>query len=183
MFDTTADTALVSVIDTSARAESAAAARRLAAIAELVTRHADGPTDRAHWSCDNWDAMAAEVAAAQNISHSLASSQMYLAMTLRNRLPAVGALLAEGAISLRLAGSIAWHTDLVNDPQALRVIDAILANDARRYGPLSQGKTAQAIDAIVDRYDPAALRRSRAGTRGRDVVITQAENDASTATL
>ena len=74
MFDTAGDAALVSAIDAAARAESAAAARRLAAIAELVTRHGDGPTDRAHWCCDNWDAMAAEVAAAQNISHSMASS-------------------------------------------------------------------------------------------------------------
>jgi hypothetical protein len=91
------DAAVLAAIDASARAESAAAARRLAAIAELVARRADGPADRAHWSCDNWDAMAAEVAAAQNISHAMASSQMYLAVALRNRLPKVGALLAESA--------------------------------------------------------------------------------------
>jgi aminoglycoside N3'-acetyltransferase len=75
MFDKAGNAALVSAIVASAREESAAAARRLAAIAELVTRHADGPTNHANWSCDNWDAMAAEVAAAQNISHSMASGQ------------------------------------------------------------------------------------------------------------
>jgi hypothetical protein len=59
------DAALVTAIDASARAESVAAARRLAAIAELVARHADGPTRSAHWPCDNWDVIAAEVAAAR----------------------------------------------------------------------------------------------------------------------
>ncbi len=67
------DAAVVAGIEEAARAEAAAAARRLSAIAELVSRHADGPTHHAHWSCDNWDAIAAEVAAAQNISHTMAS--------------------------------------------------------------------------------------------------------------
>ncbi|WP_156766797.1 DUF222 domain-containing protein, partial [Mycobacterium sp. E2327] len=75
MFDSQApDADVVDAITDGARAEAAAAARRLAAIAELVTRRADGATDRAHWSCDNWDAIAAEVAAAQGISHALASA-------------------------------------------------------------------------------------------------------------
>jgi hypothetical protein len=81
------DAAVVAAITEGARVEAAAAARRLAAIAELVARRADGPTDCAHWSCDNWDAIAAEVAAAQGISHSVASGQMYLGVALRDRLP------------------------------------------------------------------------------------------------
>jgi hypothetical protein len=39
-----------------------------------------------------------------------------------------------------------------------------------KFGPLSATKTALAIDAIVDRYDPEAVRRARASARGRDVV-------------
>ena len=92
---------VLAAIGLCARAEAAAAARRLEAVAELVARRADGPTDSANWSCDNWDAIAAEVAAAQGISHAMASGQMYLASALRQRLPRVGALLAEGAISAR----------------------------------------------------------------------------------
>ncbi|QUR68559.1 HNH endonuclease signature motif containing protein [Mycobacterium spongiae] len=183
MFDRVADRVVVSEMADSARAEAAAAARRLAAIAELVTRHADGPADRAYWSCDNWDAIAAQVAAALNVSHGLASSQMYLAMALRDRLPAVAALFAEGTLSLRLVSAIAWHTALIKDPGALREVDAVLASAARQFGPLSQAKTAQAIDAIVDRYDPAALRRTRAGARGREVVIAPDDNNDGTATL
>jgi hypothetical protein len=178
-----ADAGVVAAIAECARVEAAAAARRLAAIAELVGRRADGPTDCAHWSCDNWDAIAAEVAAAQGISHAMASGQMYLGVALGNRLPRVAALFAQGALSARLASSIVWHTDLIKDPDTLRLVDETLAQDATHFGPLSVSKTAQAIDAIVDRHDPAAVRRARAGGRGRDVVISPADDHSGTANL
>lgn len=177
------DAAVAAAIADCARAEAAAGARRLAAIAELVRRRADGPTDRTRWSCDNWDAMAAEVAAAQGISHAMASGQMYLALALRNRLPRVGALFADGAISTRLANALVWHTDLIKDADTLRLVDETLADAATRLGSLSVYKSAQAIDAVVHRHDPAAVRRARVGGRSRDVVI-EGENDQSgTATL
>ncbi|MGD1256287.1 DUF222 domain-containing protein [Mycobacterium seoulense] len=177
------DAELAAAIAEWARVEAVAAARRLAAIAELVHRRADGPTSAAHWSCDNWDAMAAEVAAAQNISHAMASGQMYLAAALRSRLPRVGALFAEGMISARLAATIVWHTDLVKDPDTLQLVDTTLAEDARRFGPLSATKTAQAIDAVVDQYDPGALRRTRAAARSRDVVIDRSDDESGTASM
>lgn len=177
------DAAVVDVMAAATRDEAAAAARRLAAIAELVARHAIGPTDCGRWSCDNWDAIAAQVGAALNISHSLASHQMYQALALRTRLPAVGALLAAGRLSLRLVTTIIWHTELINDPAVLRVVDAALANDALGYGPLTQPKTAKAIDAIIARCDPAAVRRARNGARSRDVVITPADDGSGTAQL
>ncbi len=108
---------------------------------------------------------------------------MYLAVALRDRLPRVGALFADGAISARLAGAIVWHTDLIKDPETLRLVDGALADDATRFGSLTVTKTAQAIDAVVDRHDPAALRRSRVGARGRDVVIAPADDASGTAAL
>jgi Domain of unknown function (DUF222) len=177
------DGAVVAAITGWAQAEAAASARRLAAIAELVRRRADGPVDSAHWSCDNWDAMAAEVAAAQGISHGMASGQMYLGAALRDRLPGVAALFAEGTISARLAAAIVWHTDLIKDAETLRLVDQTLSKDAKRYGPLSVNKTAQAIDAVVDRYDPGALRRTRAAARNREVVIDLAHAESGTASL
>lgn len=156
------DATVVTAIAEWARVEAAAAARRLAAIAELVHRRADGPTNCAQWSCDNWDAVAAEVGAEQGISHGMASSQMYLGVALCDRLPRVAALFADGTISARLAATIVWHTDLIKDPETLRLVDLTLARDATQFGPLSMNKTAQAIDAVVDRYDPDALRRTRA---------------------
>jgi hypothetical protein len=79
------DAALVAAITGCAQVEPAAAARRLAAIAELVRRRANGPTDYAQWSCDNWDAVAAEVAAAQGISHGMASGQIHPSTVGRSR--------------------------------------------------------------------------------------------------
>jgi hypothetical protein len=177
------DAALVLAISQCAQVEAAAAAHRLAATAELVGRRASGPTDWAQWSCDNWDAMAAEVAAAQGISHGMASGQMYLAVALRDRLPQVAALFVDGKISARLAAAIVWRTELIKDPQTLRLVDATLAEDAARFGPMSVNKTAQAIDEVVDRYDPGALRRTRVSALGRDVVIASANDQSGTAHL
>jgi len=177
------DASVLAAIGICARAEAAAAARRLAAIAELVARRADGPTDSARWSCDNWDAIAAEVAAAQGISHAMASGQMYLASALRQRLPGVGALLADGIITARLASAIVWHTDLITDPTTLALVDAALATDAARFGPLSVNKTAQAIDAIVARHDPVAVRRGRSEARSRELVINPSDGQSGTAAL
>jgi hypothetical protein len=165
------DSLVVAAITGWACVEAAACARRLAAIAELVRRRADGPTDCAQWSCDNWDCVAAEVGAALHVSHGMASGQMYLGVALRDRLPKVAAVFLEGMLSARLVAAIVWRTDLIEDGAALALADESLAREAIGFGPLSVAKAEQAIDAIVDRYDPAALRRSRAAARGRDVVI------------
>lgn len=57
------DAALLAAIEDCARAEVAAGARRLSAIAELTSRRT-GNDQRADWACDGWDCAAAEVAAA-----------------------------------------------------------------------------------------------------------------------
>ncbi|OBI72656.1 hypothetical protein A9X01_08070 [Mycobacterium asiaticum] len=183
MFDGVDDAGLVDAMVAGAAAESIAAAGRLSAIAELVARHGDGPPDSARWSCDNWDMLAAQVAAAHHISHAKASAQMYLACALRNRLPKIQALLAAGTITVDLARTIVWHTDLIKDPAILARVDTALAADATRYGPLSAAKTATAIDALITRHDPAAARRTRTAMRGRDVIITPATNNTGTATI
>jgi hypothetical protein len=168
------DSMVIAAITGWACVEAAACARRLAAIAELVRRRAQGPTDCAQWSCDNWDSMAAEVAAALHVSHGVASGQMYMGVALRDRLPTVAAVFAEGMLSARLVAAIVWRTDLIKDEAALALADKTLAREAIGFGPLSVAKAEQAIDAIVDRYDPAALRRTRAAERGREVVIDSA---------
>jgi len=59
MFDTglrsASDAAVVTAIEELARAEARAAARRVAAISELVRRRC-GDDERAYWACDPWDA-------------------------------------------------------------------------------------------------------------------------------
>jgi hypothetical protein len=50
-----------------------------------------------------------------------------------------------------------------------------IARDAALFGPMSINKTVQASEAIVDRYDPGALRRTRATARTRDVAVDSAD--------
>jgi Domain of unknown function (DUF222) len=102
------DATVVAAIEEWARV-AAAGARRLHAIAELVRRRS-GDDERTHWACDCWDAAAAEFAAAPGVSHGLASGQMQLGLTLRDRLPKVAVLFMAGKISSRLVAVIAWRT-------------------------------------------------------------------------
>lgn len=175
------DAALVATITGWARVEASAAAHRLAAIGELVARRTSGDGfDRSRWACDNWDGAAAEVAAAEQISHGMASSQMYLASALRDRIPEVAALFLAGRISARLASAIAWHTTLITDPGVLMLVDAELADLATSLGPLSTAKTAAAIDALIERHDPAAVRRTRDRARGRELVVDTHQTEGGT---
>ncbi|ORW79466.1 hypothetical protein AWC22_19000 [Mycobacterium riyadhense] len=175
------DTALVAAIEDCARAEAAAGARRLSAIAEL-TRRRTASDECANWACDEWDCAAAEVAAALGLSHRRASGQMHLSLAL-NRLPKVAALFLAGRLSERLMSVIAWRTYLVRDPEAQRLVDAAIAEHCGAWGPLSAAKLEQAIDGWIDRYDPGALRRTRAAARSRDVCLGDPDDDAGTAAL
>lgn len=165
------DAAVVTAVAGWARVEAAAAARRLAAVAELADRRRataeEGVT--ALWACDAWDAAAAEVGAAQNIGHRSASGQMHQAIALRDRLPRVGKLFMSGEMSARVATSIAWRTQLIEEAETLAIVDAELVAKATRWGPLSAVKLEQATDAIVERYDPGALLRFRGAAKSRDV--------------
>src|SRR4051794_24821926 len=77
-----------------ARVENAACARRLAATADVLEARwaADGSAEREQWCVDNWDAVAAEVAAAQNMSPGVASHQLMVARALRDWLPRLAAV-------------------------------------------------------------------------------------------
>jgi Domain of unknown function (DUF222) len=187
MFDsefTAADDAeLIAAIEDGARAEAVAAARRLAAIAELVRRRVDDEDDRAMWVFDPWDSVAAEVAAALHVGHRRASGQMRIAVALRDRLPTVAALFGNGALSPRVVSTITWCTQLVDDNEALGLIDAAVAERATGWGPLSEDKLRQAIDVWVGRYDPDALRRATSTARSRDLSIGDCDDDADTTAL
>lgn len=177
------DAGLAAAITGWQRVESAAAARRLAAIAELVRRRSRQFPERAQWACDNWDGTAAEVAAALGVSHRLASSQMCLAVALDERLPQVAGLFAEGLISTRLVSAIAWHTHLITSALTVARVDAELAAAAVTLGSLTAVKAADAIDAVIARHDPAALRRTRALARSREIVIDTEPHQSGTSAL
>ena len=176
------DAAVVTAIEEYAASEARAAARRLAAIAELVRRRCS-EDERARWACDSWDAAAAEVSAALGITHGRASGEMHLSQALRHRLPRVAALFMAGRVSYRVCRAIAWRTDLVEDDEALALLDGAVAEAALKWGALSDYKLDQAIDLWVDRYDPGALRRTRANARSRDVALGSRDDEAGTTSL
>ncbi len=153
-----------------ARDEARAAARRVAAISELVRRRC-GEDERAYWACDPWDATAAEIGAALGISRGRASGEMHLGLSLRYRLPRVAELFMEGLLSYRVCSAIADRTDLIQDRAALDLIDSAIAEHALSWGVLSAYKLEKAIDAWVDQIDPGALHQTRSRARDRAVHV------------
>ncbi|HYP96312.1 MAG TPA: DUF222 domain-containing protein [Mycobacterium sp.] len=156
-----------------ARVENAACARRLAATADIMAARwaADGSAECEQWCVDNWDAVAAEVAAAQNVSQGVASHQLMVAMALRERLPRMAEVFATGVVSYRVVCAIVARTRLVYDAQARARVDAAIAAEAAGWGGLSVARAQAAIDGWVDRFDPAALRRTEVGSRDRHLDV------------
>jgi Domain of unknown function (DUF222) len=182
-FSTADDATVVAAIEEGARAEAAAGARRMAAIAELARRRVVDDDERANWAFDGWASASAEVAAAMTVGHRRASAQMRIAVALRDRLPRVAALYMQGTLSSRVVSAITWRTQLVEDADALALIDTALAEGANKWGPLSEDRLDQAIDAWIFRYDPAAVRRSESSTRSRDFSIGDIDDPAETTSV
>ena len=156
-----------------ARVENAACAQRLFAIADVLEARlsADGSAEREQWCVDNWDAVAAEIAATHNVSLGVASHQLMIAKALRERLPRVAEVFAAGQISYRLVNAIVYRTALVTDPDARGKIDTELAAAVVGWGSLSSAKVETAIDYWVDRYDPNALRHVELSSQGRHIDV------------
>lgn len=171
------DSALIDVLEHRTRSEAVAGAQRLAIIAEIVARHCDDEDDiSAHRAIDGWELATAAVSAACNLGRSAASAQMRVAQALRERLPKVAAVFARGEISAKVVSTITWRTQLIIDEDALGLIDTALAGAATTYGALSSAKAEQAIDVWVEKFDPAAVRRSRAAARERDIHFGDADD-------
>ena len=174
MFEGLSDGSVVDAIGESARAENIACARRIAAIAELYHRRQVPVEDgqgRELWRIDPWEAVAAEVSAAQCITPAAAGSLLHDAICLHERLPAVAAVFATGVINYRTVRLIIARTLLALDPDALAAIDADLADVVVRSEPLSVHRAQITVDGIVDRHDPDARRRADSQARGRHVEI------------
>jgi Domain of unknown function (DUF222) len=156
-----------------ARLENAACAARLSAMADMLAaaHAADGSAEREQWRCDNWAAVCAQIGAAQEVTSGVASGLLMDAVTLRERLPTVAALFAEGLISYRLVHAICTRTLLVQDPAALRALDAELAALLRTWGAKSVDQTEQTIDTLVLTHDPHAVRRTASKARGCSVEV------------
>jgi hypothetical protein len=172
------DATVVAAVEDGARAEAAAGARRLAAIAELTRRRVLDDDERALWACDWWDCAAAEVATAMNISQRRASGQMRIAATLRDHLPQVAELFRGGLLSARVVSTITWRTRLITDDAVWAQLDAAIAQRARQWGPMPEVTLIAALDALVLHWDADARIDSRAAVRTRDFTTGDREDEA-----
>jgi hypothetical protein len=156
------DEALISAVATMTQTEARAAAQRLALIGEVVARQCDDEDDdRAHQVIDGWAWAQAAVSAACNLNSHAASKQMRIAQALRDRLPRTAALLASGTVSATVIDAITWRTHLVDDADALGLIDTAIAAEAGEYGAHSEKALIGAVDLWVEKFDPDAVVRSR----------------------
>src|SRR5215471_11100901 len=115
MFEGMSDFDLVEVMGEATRDESTAIAHRLAAVAALFVRRSGALAELA-WCCaDGCDAVAAEVGAAQRISHARAVGQVQFACALWHRLPAVAKVFSRGTVDFRVVSTIVARTDNVDD--------------------------------------------------------------------
>ncbi|WNG88127.1 DUF222 domain-containing protein [Mycobacterium sp. ITM-2016-00317] len=161
-----------------ARLENAAAARRLAAMADLLEAKLAGKdsAERDQWCLDNWDAVSAEVAAAQGVSLGIASNELLDAWALRQRLPRLAEVFATGALSYRLARAAVKRTRLIIDRDVMAKVDVEIAAQVTGWGALSMAKQEAEIDYWVDRFDPSAVMRAESSARSRHVDIIAAAN-------
>ena len=159
MFDTMDDVAVVDAITDAARVQSAMCARELAAIGELYARRAPADdADRFNWAVDGHENVVAEAAAALGISRGRAAGRLRYAIALRERLPRVAEVFAQGAIDFRLMAAVVYRTELIEDPVLIAKLDAAVARHAPRWMRLSAPKAAERIDMWVARFDPAGVR-------------------------
>jgi hypothetical protein len=157
MFEGVSEVDLIDVMGEASRDESTAIAQRLAAVGELYARRAVEWAERSLWSADPVDAVAAEVSAAQNISHARAVGQVQCARTLRERLPALAKVFATGVIDFRMVLTIIARTDNVDD-EVMAALDEAVARHAEKWMKLSKPKLRDRIDLWVAKFDPAGVR-------------------------
>ena len=183
MFDslvaTTAGTSGAGAVESWSRVESAACARRVAAMAAMfqAAHAADGADERDLWCTDTWDAVAAHIGAAQRITHGAASNQLLIAVALHERFPLVAAVFAEGLITYQLVRTVVQRGALVVDPSALHELDRLLAEALSTREPMSTATLEKTVDAFVAQVDPQAVHRTETRARGRSVDV--GEDDGS----
>lgn len=157
MFDNVSDADLVDAMGAAARSESAAIARRLSAVGELHARRATQWAERELWCADPFEAVSAEVSAAQNISRGRAGTQIRYAVELRDRLPRIAEVFAVGGIDFRMVSTIINRTSNVTD-ETIGDVDTALARLAPKWMKLSGPKLADRIDSWIARFDPDGVR-------------------------
>jgi hypothetical protein len=157
VFEGLSDEDLIDVMGEATRDESTAIAQRLTAVAELFERREGALAETEWWCVDYCHAVAAEIAAVQNISHARAVGQVQFACALRHRLPRVARLFGRGLIDFRMVATIINRTENVMDDQMPRLDEAI-ARQAEKWMKFSRPKLRDRIDFWIAKFDPAGVR-------------------------
>jgi hypothetical protein len=160
---------LVGVVCAWDRVEAHAAARKLAAMAELARRSPE-PGDQ--------EFIADEVAHALAESRSRAEVLIDLARTLQTRLPGTAAALNDGTISRYKAEIIARATALLDDAEARAAEDKVLDRAAR----LTPGGLRAAIAAAVMEVAPETA-KDRREAAAKDARVERWAEDSGNAAL
>ena len=173
MFDSDHGAVLLAEMTDAVRMERVSVARRLLAAGRLCqVRMADVEEDeRTQWCIDNWEAVAAEVAAELGISRARASSHMNYGVELVERLPKLGAAMAAGEVDFQVIAVVVFRTGLITDEQVLAKIDTQLAAVAPGWNAFSRRRVAELVDWRVRALDPAAERVARRVDEDRHVEI------------
>lgn len=168
--------ALLDRVREAGRAEARAAAERLVAAGELLVSRCRESGERADWSADAWDAVAAQLGAALGCSVAMGHSYLRYAMAMRDRLPRVGEAFRAGHIDYRSFQTIVFRTDLITDAEVLARVDARLAVLLSRRPSLTRGGLAAAVDRVVALVDADAVRRAKDALRDRYVDVLDNES-------
>ncbi|KAA0100030.1 DUF222 domain-containing protein [Mycolicibacterium sp. P1-18] len=177
MFDSLATAAAgtsgAGAVEAWSRTESAACARKVAAMAGMFSAAAaaDGSAEQDLWCTDTWDAVAAHIGAALRITTGAASNQLLIAVALHERFPLVSAVFAEGLITYQLVRTVVQRGALVVDPAALQELDRLLAEALSDREPMSVAALEKTVDAFVAQVDPQAVIRTETRARGRSVEV------------
>ena len=179
MFDELSDlgnAALLAAMSEAQRVERSAAARRLVAAGLLTARREAGPGQETQmWCVEDFDVAAAEVGAELGISRHRAAADMSIGLTLTRRLTQLAHRCLAGDVDVRVIAAIDTRTLLVQDPDILARLDALLAEAAPTWNALSRKKLYGVIDWLVFELDPDARRMTRDNQADRwvDVSLSQ----------
>jgi len=167
-FDGVSDAELVGVLCAWDRVEAHAAARKLAAAAELIRRN-PGPGCAAEGAARMpaaWDEFATDqLAYALAESRGHAGSLLDLAHSLETRLPGTKASLLDGTISRYKAETLAGATALLDPAEARGVEDKVLDRAARLTPGALRAATARAVMEVAP--EKARKRREQAAKDAR----------------
>ncbi|MBY0290673.1 MAG: 13E12 repeat family protein [Mycobacteriaceae bacterium] len=171
MFDTSGR--LLDGMRDAQRDERSAAARKVIAAGRffLQRRTALGGTHD-DWCVDDWDVIAAEVAAELGVSRGRASSLMDYGHVLIERLPKLAEMFLAGHIDFRIIRIVGFRTALITDRQAIAAIDEMLAYKTPGWNTMSDKRVAQLVDWMVLDLDPDALRVAKERDDDRHVEVT-----------